>query len=327
MAYRKGMKISKREMRSLQNSFGKTPFTQPDIHQAKEVPRETVLTKNDGGEWDRTWLQQMDLLSIFFEAPNHPKPVTVLDPQTEELYRRLVHEQEMEIFKKNEIERQERLARLPKDPRKRKSSEQQPAESKRRNIEPSQDQVVSIVDSPKRQENTEKIEVESTFQSEDYLQYKNNLQFRQQIAQLVDETDSEESAVEKDDAVDVFIPGFDDDSDEADDGFNMQSIEDEVDTIEEDSTEVSEVDVSEMDSTLNATPPPKTSPSARRSWYHQHEMLESSDDEDEEEENTTIIKNENQVNTEIAKQLPDDADENSDDDDDVQFVSETIVID
>ena len=150
----------------------------------------------------------MDLLSIFFEAPNHPKPVTVLDPQTEEMYRRLVYEQELEIFKRKEIERQERLARLPKDPRKRKSSEQQPAENKRRNIEPSQDQVVSIVDSPKRQENTpEMIEVESTFQSEDYRQYKNNLQFRQQIAQLVDDTDSEESAVEKDDVVDVFIPG------------------------------------------------------------------------------------------------------------------------
>ena len=149
----------------------------------------------------------MDLLSIFFQAPNHPKPVTVSDPQTEEMYRRLVYEQELEIFRRKEIERQERLASLPKDPRKRMSSEQQPAENKRRNIEPSQDQVVSIVDSPERQENTEKIEVESTFQSEDYRQYKNTLQFRQQIAQLVDETDSEESAAEKDDVNDVFIPG------------------------------------------------------------------------------------------------------------------------
>ena len=150
------MRIKRKEMVSLQKSFLKPvvpmdpAFIRPvhdvsgrlfDLKTEDKKPVKQRSSQVERGEWDRAWLQKMDLLSIYFEAKNNPipKPVTVLDPEDEQLYNQLVAKQEQEILakkrKKQEKLEVERQKNLPKDPRKRKLSEDQALPTKRRNVE------------------------------------------------------------------------------------------------------------------------------------------------------------------------------------------------
>ncbi|CAG5107776.1 Oidioi.mRNA.OKI2018_I69.chr1.g3482.t1.cds [Oikopleura dioica] len=84
--------------------LGKTPFIQ---HPLEKCAKSEKISQEKDGDWDRAWLEEMGLLSIFFESPKNPKPVTVSDPQTEEMYQCFVYEQKLEIVRRKEEKRQE----------------------------------------------------------------------------------------------------------------------------------------------------------------------------------------------------------------------------
>ena len=223
------MRIKRKEMVSLQKSFLKpvvpmdtaliTQINDPSSdlktedkkHVKRKIPQEP-------GEWDRAWLQKMDLLSIYFESKSNPipKPVTVLDPEGELVYNEFVTKQEKKILEKKEKEREERRKNLPKDPRKRKLSENQGLPIKRKNVGEIKDEggmspscsesgystcssnegITPFVSAP-----------ETKFQTEEYRRFKEAYHLHQPSEEIVHDQEDQDSSDETEITDSAEIPG------------------------------------------------------------------------------------------------------------------------
>ncbi|CBY38794.1 unnamed protein product [Oikopleura dioica] len=283
-----------------------------DLKRKDKKPEIRRKSKIEPGEWDRAWLQKMDLLSIYFKSKDNanPKPVTVLNPEDEQLFNELVAKQEQKIMERREWDQKqlelERRKNLPKDPRKRKFSEDQPVPTKRRNVGDIKDEDIispSCSESgystcSSNEEITPFLPMSETyFQTEEYRRYKDAYHLHQPSKKTVPtQEDQDFSDDETDDNNGDKIPGIDPDTTEyqSDDesGDDIIEIEGSSDEMEEENY---------------------------RPGFADNCMLDSSDDEEEHE-----YPEEEQKHS-VPSSSP--REDNIEDDDDLQFVSEVIVID